>query len=213
MRYLSSPMKVTIAIDQGHPSESWWRAVRDAKHPPELRPLLTGKAATIEATPKRARELRAWCATLAGWDPAAPPLSFVGLIGRPPSPRRGAGARSLHVRIAPYELALLEPLASARGQSLADLLLTSAVVEARREEVRGTDDDGDEARAEVVALDAIEAGDLIYTDLRCLPRGHAERVTVVQREHNLWRVEFESGPPAWFGHGARVWRKRKRGRT
>lgn len=30
----------------------------------------------------------------------------------------------------------------------------------------GTDDDGDEARAEVVALDAIKARDLIYTDLR-----------------------------------------------
>jgi hypothetical protein len=120
-----------------------------------------------------------------------------------------AGARSL----APYELALLEPLASTRGQSLAELLLTSAVVEARREEERGTDDDGDEARAEVVALDAIKARDLIYTDLRGLPRGPTERVTAVQREHNLWRVEFESGPPAWFGQGARVWRKRKRTRT
>lgn len=96
---------------------------------------------------------------------------------------------------------------------MAPTRLTSAVVEARARGGEGTDDDGDEARAEVVALDAIEAGDLIYTDLRCLPCGHAERVTVVQREHNLWRVEFESGPPAWFGHGARVWRKRKRAGT
>ncbi|HLK38172.1 MAG TPA: hypothetical protein VKU41_15525, partial [Polyangiaceae bacterium] len=53
--------------DPGQPSESWWRAARDAKHPPaELRPLLTGKATTVEVAPKRARELRAWCATLAG---------------------------------------------------------------------------------------------------------------------------------------------------
>ena len=168
----------------------------------------------IEVAPKRARELRAWCATLAGWDPAAPPLSFVGLIGRPPSPRRSAGARRLQVRLAPYEFALLDPLASTRGQSLADLLLTSAVVEARREEARATDDgEGDEMHAEVVALDAIEVGDILYTDLRCLPRGHAERVTAVQREHNLWRIELASGPPAWFGNGARVWRKRKRVRT
>src|SRR5215468_10844948 len=155
MRYLSKLMKVTIAIDPDHPSGSWWRAARDAKHPPaELRPLLTGKATTIEVAPKRAREIRAWCAALQGWDPEAPPLSFVGLIGRPPSPRRGAvGARSLHVRIAPYELALLEPLASARGQSLVDLLLTSAMVEARREEARGPEQGGDgDARAEVVAL-------------------------------------------------------------
>ena len=207
-------MKVTIAVDPDHPGGSWWRAARDAKHPPpELRPLLTGKATTIEVAPKRARELRAWCAAFEGWDPEAAPLSFVGLVGRPPSPRRSEGARSLHVRLAPYELALLEPLASAREQSLADLLLTSAVVEARREETRATDDgDGDETRAEVVALDAIEVGDLLYTDLRCLPRGHAERVTAVQRQHNLWRVELASGPPAWFGTGARVWRKRKRGR-
>ena len=85
------------------------------------------------------------------------------------------------------------------------------MVEARREEARATDEgDGD---GEVVALDAIEVGDIIYTDLRCLPRGHAERVTVVQREHDLWRVEFANGPPAWFGNGARVWRKRKRVRT
>src|SRR4051794_31318472 len=56
-------MKVTIAVDPDHPSGSWWRAARDAKHPPpELRPLLTGKATTIEVAPKRARELRAWCA-------------------------------------------------------------------------------------------------------------------------------------------------------
>jgi hypothetical protein len=207
------PMKVTIAIDPGQPSESWWRAAHDAKHPPaELRLLLTGKATTIEVAPKRARELRAWCATLVGWDPAAPPLSFVGLVGRPPSPRRSVGARRLQVRLAPYEFALLDPLASVRGQSLADLLLTSAVVEARREEARATDD-GDETRAEVVTLDAIEVGDILYTDLRCLPRGHAERVTTVQREHNLWRVELASGPPAWFGNGARVWRKRKRMRT
>jgi hypothetical protein len=208
-------MNVTIAIDPDHPGESWWRVARDAKRaPPELRPLLTGKAKTIEVEPKRAREIRAWCAALEGWDPEATPLSFVGLIGRPPSPRRGAvGARSLHVRIAPYELALLEPLASAREQSLVDLLLTSAIVEARREEARAIDDsDGDETRAEVVALDAIEVGDILYTDLRCLPRGHAERVTAVQREHNIWRVELASGPPAWFGTGARVWRKRKRGR-
>jgi len=207
-------MKVTIAVDPDHPGGSWWRAARDAKHPPpELRPLLTGKATTIEVAPKRARELRAWCAAFEGWDPEAAPLSFVGLVGRPPSPRRSEGARSLHVRLAPYELTLLEPLASARDQSLADLLLTSAVVEARREEARATDDgDGDETRAEVVALDAIEVGDLLYTDLRCLPRGHAERVTAVQRQHNLWRVELASGPPAWFGTGARVWRKRKRGR-
>lgn len=208
-------MNVTIAIDPDHPGESWWRVAREAKRAPaELRPLLTGKANAIEVAPKRAREIRAWCAALEGWDREAAPLSFIGLIGRPPSPRRGAvGARSLHVRIAPYELALLEPLASVRGQSLVDLLLTSAMVEARREEARATDDgDGDEARAEVVALDAIEVGDTIYTDLR-LPRGHAERVTAVQREHNLWRVELASGPPAWFGNGARVWRKRKRVRT
>lgn len=88
------------------------------------------------------------------------------------------------------------------------------MVEARREEARATDDgDGDETRAEVVALDAIEVGDIIYTDLRSLPRGHAERVTAVQRERDLWRVELASGSPAWFGTGARVWRKRKRGRT
>jgi len=208
-------MKVTIAIDPDHPTGSWWRAAHDAKHPPaEMRPLLTGKATMIEVAPKRARELRAWCATLVGWDPEASPLSFVGLVGRPPSPRRSAGARSLHVRLAPYELALLEPLASAREQSLADLLLTSAVVEARREEARAAEDsDGEETRAEVVALDAIEVGDLLYTDLRGLPRGPAERVTAVQREHNLWRVELASGPPAWFSNGARVWRKRKRVRT
>ncbi len=207
-------MKVTIAVDPDHPSGSWWRAARDAKHqPPELRPLLTGKATTIEVAPKRARELRAWCAAFEGWDPEGAPLSFVGLVGRPPSPRRSAGAGRLHLRLAPYELALLEPLASARGQSLADLLLTSAMVEARREEARATDDgDGDETRAEVVALDAIEVGDIIYTDLRRLPRGHAERVTAVQRERDLWRVELASGSPAWFGAGARVWRKRKRGR-
>jgi uncharacterized protein (DUF1778 family) len=206
-------MKVTIAIDPGQPSESWWRAAHDAKHPPaELRLLLTGKATTIEVAPKRARELRAWCATLVGWDPAAPPLSFVGLVGRPPSPRRSVGARRLQVRLAPYEFALLDPLATARGQSLADLLLTSAVVEARREEARATDD-GDETRAELVALDAIEVGDILYTDLRCLPRGHAARVIMVQREHNLWRVELANAPPAWFGNGARVWRKRKRVRT
>jgi len=216
MRYHCELMNVTIAIDPDHPGESWWRAAQDAKRAPaELRPLLTGKAKTIEVAPKRAREIRAWCAALAGWDPEAAPLSFLGLVGRPPSPRRGAvGARSLHVRLAPYELALLDPLASARGQSLADLLLTSAVVEARREEARAAEDgDGEETRAEVIALDAIEIGDILYTDLRGLPRGPAERVTAVQRERDLWRVELASGPPAWFGNGVRVWRKRKRGRT
>lgn len=102
-------------------------------------------------------------------------------------------------------------MASKRGQSLADLLLTSAVVEARREEARATDDSASgETRAEVVALNAIEVGDLIFTDLRCLPHGQAERVTAVQREHDLRRVELASGTPAWFGNGARVWRKRKR---
>src|ERR1041384_542414 len=97
-------MKATIAVDPDHPSGSWWRAARDAKHPPpELRPLLTGKATTIEVAPKRARELRAWCAAFEGWDPESAPLSFVGLVGRPPSPRRSEGARSLHVRLAPHD--------------------------------------------------------------------------------------------------------------
>jgi hypothetical protein len=206
-------MKATIAIDPDHPSESWWRAAHDAKSvPPDLRPLLAGKAKTIEVTPKRAREIRAWCATLAGWDPNATPLAFVGLIGRPPSPRRGAGARSLHVRFSPHELALLEPLSQTRGQSLADLLITLAAVEAQREAAR-TADDGDETRAEAVTIDAIEVGDFIYTDLRCLPRGHAERVVGVHRERNLCRVDLASGPPAWFGIGAEVWRKVKRTRS
>jgi hypothetical protein len=205
-------MTATIAIDPDHPSESWWRAAHDAKRvPPELRPLLAGKAQMIEVAPKRAREIRAWCAALAGWDPNATPLAFVGLIGGPPSPRRGAGAHSLHVRLSPHEQAVLEPLAQARGQSLADLLITLAAVEAQREAARTAGDD-DETRAEAVVIDEIEAGDFIYTDVRCLPRGHAERVVVVHRERNLWRVDLASGPPAWFGTGAAVWRKVKRTR-
>ena len=126
-------MTVTIAIDPNHPSDLWWREARDAKLAPrELRPLLGGKATTIEVPPKRARQVRTWCATLAGWDPDAAPLSFEGLVGRPPSPRRSAGAGRLTVRLAPDELAILEPLARSRGQSLADLLRASALVEARR---------------------------------------------------------------------------------
>jgi hypothetical protein len=44
---------------------------------------------------------------------------------------------------------------------LADLLLTSAVVEARCEEARASNEGGG---AEVVALDPIEVGDILYTD-------------------------------------------------
>jgi hypothetical protein len=130
---LARSMTVTIAIDPNHPSDVWWREARDAKHAPrELRAMLGGKATTIEVPPKRARQVRTWCATLAGWDPDAPPLSFEGLVGRPPSPRRSAGAGRLTVRLAPDELAILAPLARSRGQSLADLLRASALVEARR---------------------------------------------------------------------------------
>ena len=138
---LARPMTVTIAIDPNHPSELWWREARDAKHAPrELRPLLGGKATTIEVAPKRARQVRTWCATLAGWDPDATPLSFEGLVGRPPSPRRSAGAGRLTVRLAPDELAILEPLARSRGQSLADLLRASALAEARRAIDAGRDE-------------------------------------------------------------------------
>jgi hypothetical protein len=206
-------MKVTIAIDPDHPSESWWRSARDAKRTPrELRPLLSGKAKTIEVAPERARAMRTWCATIAGWAPDAAPLSFVGLTGRPPSPRRGVGARRLTVWLAPNELAILEPLADARSQSTADLLRTSAFVEARRATTQTADADS-EAGAEIVAVDAIEVGDLIYTDMRHLPRGHTERVLAVHREHDVWRVELANGPPAWFGNGAEVWRRVRRTRS
>ena len=218
MRYLSKRMTVTIAINEEHPSASWWRAARGVKRPPsELRPLLSGKATTIQVEPDRARELRAWCAALVGWDPDAAPLTFVGLVGRPPSPRRAAGARRLHVRLAAHEVALLDPLAAARGLTPADLLVTSAVVEAQRAQAIATatsDPDADDgARAEVVSVDVIEIGDAIYTDLRGVPRGQAERVTAVKRETNVWCVELASGPPAWLATGARIWRKRRRART
>jgi len=209
MRYQYAPMKVTIAIDPDHPSESWWRAARDAKRTPrELGPLLTGKAKTIEVVPERARAMRAWCATIAGWDPDEPPLSFVGLTGRPPSPRRGAGARRLTVWLAPNEFAVLEPLATTRGHSLADLLRTSALVEAQRQASGTTDADSE--TGEAVTVDAIEVGDLVYVDMRHLPRGHTERVLAVHREHDLWRFNLASGSPAWFGSGAKVWRKPRR---
>lgn len=211
-------MNVTIAVDADHPGEIWWRAAHDAKQaPPELRPLLTGKAKTIEVAAKRAREIRAWCAALAGWEPEATPLSFLGLVGRPPSPRRGAaGARSLHVRVAPYILALLEPLANARSQSIAELLLSIAAVEARREAVSAADRERrnrDKTDVELVTIEALEVGDVIHTDLRCLPRGDTERVIAARREGDLWTLELADGPPAWFAHGARVWRKRKRARS
>jgi len=126
-------MKVTIAVSPESAAAPWWSAARQSKRVPrELRPILTSKATTIEVPAPRARALRAWCATLPGWDVEPAPLTFVGLVGRPPSARRGAGAIQLSVRLSAEEAAAIEAVATARNQTLTDALRTCALVEARR---------------------------------------------------------------------------------
>jgi hypothetical protein len=199
-------MNVTIAILSDHPCEAWWTAARATKAAPrELAPLLRGKADSIEVPKERAHELRLWCSTIDGWDPEHPPLTF-GIRGRVPSQRGTVGGLRVSVRLAPDELAVLERLASAREQSVADLLRTSALVEAMREEARPEVEDDD--RAEAVAAEAIEVGDLVYTDVAHVPpRGRPERVMAVERIRELWRLDLASGAPLWLAAGTEVWRR------
>lgn len=129
----------TIAILSENPSEAWWAAARQAKPAPrELRPLLAGKTA-IDVEPDRARELRAWCAALPGWDSEHPPLVFGGLVGRPITTVRNSGGTKVTVRLAPEEAALLQALADERRQSVAQVLRECALGEAKRETARTAD--------------------------------------------------------------------------
>ncbi len=124
----------TIAILSENPSEAWWMAARNAKPVPrELRALLAGKSSAIDVEPDRARELRAWCAALPGWDSERPALVFGGLVGRPITTARRSAGTAVTVRLAPEEAALLQALAAERGQTVAQVLRESALTEARRE--------------------------------------------------------------------------------
>lgn len=130
----------TIAILSENPSEAWWTAARNAKPAPrELRALLAGKSTAIDVEPDRARELRAWCAALPGWDSERPPLMFGGLVGRPITTVRNSGGTKVTVRLAPEEAAQLQALADERGQTVAQVLRECALAEAERESARATD--------------------------------------------------------------------------
>jgi hypothetical protein len=127
-------MTATIAILSENPAATWWEAARTTKPAPrELRPLLTGKATAIDVEPARARELRAWCAALPGWDSDRAPLAFGGLVGRPITAARNASGIKVNVRLAPDEALLIQALADARGETLAQVLRDCALVEAKRD--------------------------------------------------------------------------------
>jgi hypothetical protein len=208
-------MKVTIATVPEHPAEVWWSAARQAKDiPRELRPLVGGKSSTIEVSRDRARDLRAWCARLPGWDAERAALSFVGLVGRPPSPRRSAGGIRVTVRLSADERTALDALATARGQSLADVLRTSALIEAKREAARTEERADGTAPAEPIAVADLAIGDLVYPNAAHLPpRGRPERVLTLRQEHELWCIELANGPPLWIAAGAHVWRRQRRARS
>lgn len=130
-------MTATIAILSENPSEAWWAAARSVKPAPrELRPLLAGKTTTIEVETERARELRAWCAALPGWDSDCAPLAFGGLVGRPITSVRNSAGTKVNVRLSPDEATAIQALADARGESLAQVLRSCALDTARRERAR-----------------------------------------------------------------------------
>jgi len=211
-------MNVTIAIAPEHPSEAWWSAARGAKGAPrELKRMIAGKVTAIEVSRERAREVRSWCATLPGWDADRAPLSFVGLVGRPPSPRRSAGGKRIVVWVSADEEAALDALRKKRGQkTLQDVLRTSALADAKREAARTSDGatPPTEGTAEPVAVEALAVDDHVYTDTAHRPpRGRPEKVLAIRREQELWCVELASGAPLWLAAGAEIWRRQRRPRT
>lgn len=208
----TSAMKVTIAAAPEHPAPLWWSAAHlAAAIPAELEPLIAGKADAVEVPRDRARELRRWCAALPGWDPAHAPLRFRGLDGRPPSPRGMAGGVAVLVRVSKDEHDALSALASARRQSVADVLRRGGLLEVKREDASVIAQADPGIHADAIRPDMVQTGDQLYADAaHALSGGPGERVVTKRQEWGLWGIELASGAVRWLADGARAWRRRAR---
>lgn len=206
----SEGANVTITLTE-QPAREWWSAARRATDiPVELEPLLAGESEAIEISNERARDLRVWCTSLPGWDsdPDRCPISFDGLLGRRPTARRSTGIR-INVRLSVDEQEALVALGATRGQtSLADIMRSSALLDAKRESTRMIDGVDTAAATELVAVEMLVAGDLVYSDAANAPSlAGPVRVLALRQEHDICYLEL-AGAPAWVVTGTRIRRHR-----
>lgn len=88
---------------------------------------------------------------------------------------------------------------------MADSLLTQARLQAMRANMSGV---------EQVVIEAVGVGDFVFTHhptpgigARCVLAKHAKTNERTERIVG-WLVELTDGSPAWWPHGATVWRAR-----
>lgn len=200
---------MTIAVsDDGE--RAWWDAARQASDAPaELRPLIAGDAWDVAVTSERARELRAWCASLAGWDPERAPLVFDALQGRPPSRRRSSGQR-VNVRFSFDEFAAISGLSTARGlSSKAEFVRRCSLLEVRREAIHVREREDEIRSAETARVEGLAVGDLVYADAAHVTlRGRTARVIALRQENELWCLDLAESP-LWLAAGTPILRRRR----
>jgi len=65
---MSSKLLVKISVDAEYQAPAWWHAVRSAKCPESLRPIIEGLSSEVVVPVSQAKLLEVWCAAFPGWD-------------------------------------------------------------------------------------------------------------------------------------------------
>lgn len=161
----------------------------------------------MEVTSERARDLRAWCSGLSGWDPECAPLVFEAARGRPPSSRRSTGPR-FNVRVSDEEGAAISTFAAGRGLSEPELMRRCTLLEIRRDAIRAKENADEIMSAEAVLVEALAVGEHVYSDgAHVTLRGRSARVIALRQENELWCLELVD-TPIWLAAGTRILRRR-----